>query len=343
MTRDLTLIPALRRFTRRGFGATLVAAALAACGGGGGGDDAAGPALQSPPTVAATLTQSGGEAMAAVQALNSGAATIVSKNAALEAGALFAPVGASSSPLNLRSTLARTSRERALARETVGCADLGLSPCSGSVTLDISDSSDGTVFPAGSHATATFNGLSFSDAGSAFSINGMFRIDFLTAIDFDVADFANARLQITLSNLSGNVEGVSFGPESAVALYEFDGIGMPAVTIDGLRMTGLDSLNVTDADNYSAIGTRARLAHWAAASTYVDVNFSNWSVSAGRPTAGSTATITAGTGSVSISVDGASASQVVYLVDVSAGGVTTSYQVTATLGANAPAYTFVAL
>jgi hypothetical protein len=340
MPQDLSFIACLHRISRRGFGAAVFAATLAACGG-GGGDDVAGPVLQAPPTTAATLAQSGAEAIAGVQALHSGAAAIISKTTALDAGSLFSPLGASASPMNLRNTVARAAREQALARQTIGCSQLEIGACSGSVTVDYNFDGSATVLPAGSYLAMTFNDLAGTLEGSAFSMSGTFRMDFLTSVDIQAANFANARLQIGLDDLSGTADGVSFGPESEVALYEFDANGVPTITIDGLRLAGLANLNVIDADDYSAAGTRLRFAHWAAASTYVDVLYSSWIVSAGRPSVGSTATITAGTnGSAAILVTGASATEVVYRVDLTVGGATTQYLVSADLGTSPPSYTF---
>jgi hypothetical protein len=327
------------------FTAATLSALLAACGGGGGSDDAAaaGPVLQAPPATAGALTQSGTEAMAAVQAAHSNAALMVKKSSALEGGSLFAPLGASGSPLNLRNVVAGAAREQALARETANCADLGLVNCSGSVTFDSNFDDNANTLPAGTYVAMQFNSLSFSEGGVATSMNGGFRMDFLTAIDLQTSSFANARMQVTLNNLGGTVNGISFGPDTALALYEFDANGAPAVTIDGLRITGLGNLNVTDASNYSAYGTSLRAAHWSNSGAYVDVNYSSWLVIAGRPVFASAATISAGpngsNGSAAIVVDSSTASQVVYRVRLTTGGTSTDYVVTANLGTSPPSYT----
>ena len=325
---------------RRSFGATALCVLLAACGGGGGGGDDAGPVLVAPPSTAATLTQGSADAMAGVQALNSGAAAVVSKSAALDAGSLFAPVGASASALSLRGSGAR---EQALARETVGCGELGFTGCSGSVTFDFNFDPNAATLPAGSYFALTFNNLSGSFEGSAFSMSGTLRTDFVTAIDTQAATLANAQFRVTLDGLSGTADGVSFGPESDVALYEFDAAGVPTITIDGLRLSGLDGLNVTDADNYIATGTQLRFAHWTAVSTYIDIDYNNWAVSAGRPTLGSTAALSAGTsGGATVTVTSSSPSQVVYRVDLNVGGNIVQYLVTADYAGGTPSYTVVA-
>jgi hypothetical protein len=321
-----------------------LATLLAACGGGGGGgEEAAGPVLVAPPTAAATLAQTDNEAMAAVQALNSSNSVLVSKSAALQGGSLFAPVGASGSPLNVRNTLAGAAREQALSRETVSCANLGLTSCSGSVTFDTNVVADNaTVVPAGSYFAATFNNLSGAADGDAVSMNGLFRMDFLTALNIDALDFANARFQVTLGGLSGTVDGITFGPETALALYEFDPRGTPTLTIDGLRIQG--GVSTTDAQNYSVSnGTRLRTAHWSNAAGYVDVQFTeSWIVSQGRPSAGSSAIISGGNASMTIRVQSSSAGSVVYAVTATVNGATVSYTVTATYPASgAPTYTVV--
>jgi hypothetical protein len=313
---------------------------LAACGGGGGGggDEAAGPVLVAPPTTAATLAQSTSEAMAAVQSLNDNATMLLSKSAALQGGALFAPVGASASPLNLRNTVVGAAREQALARETVACGNLGLTSCSGSATFDTNVADNATMLAAGSYFAITFNGLTGGAGDSALSMNGLFRMDFLTTLDIDALDFANARFQLTLGNLSGTVDGISFGPETALALYEFDPRGTPTVTIDGSRIEGLGGVRGTNAQNYGVTATRLRTAHWNNTAGYIDVNFGDWIVVQGRPTGGSTAAINAGAASAAISVQSSSQAEVVYVVRIVLGGVTTTYLVTATYINDVPSY-----
>lgn len=327
--------------TRRGFSLGVLAVAVAACGGGGGGDDAAGPAVQAPPATAAALTQSSAEAMAAVQALDSSTSVLLRKRTALQGGSLFAPLGASSSPANLRNSVARGAREQALARETATCSELGLSACSGSVTFDYNFDDEASVLPAGTYVAVRFNALSGNYAGSAFSMDGTFRMEFLTALDIDAMNFANACFQVTLDSFTGTAEGVSFGPETSAALYEFDTEGVPAVTIDGLRIRGLDNMLVSNDSNYTLNDFDLRTTYWGGATTYVDVDFSNWTVASGRPTNASTAIISAGANAsigIGIVVQSSSQGQVVYSVRVTAGGVFTDYLVTATYTNNVPSY-----
>jgi hypothetical protein len=183
-----------------------------------------------------------------------------------------------------------------------------------------------------------FNGLSGSYAGSPLTLDGSFRLDFLTTLDLVTFELANARFQITLSNFGGSAEGMSFGPETAVALYEFDAQGQLAVTIDGLRFAG--GVNVTDALNYSVNpGTVLRTAHWSNAAGYVEVDFDSWQVAQGRPGAGSSATITGTNGSATIVVQSSSASLVVYQVSVTIDGATTAYVVSADLTTPPPSWT----
>ena len=210
-------------------------------------------------------------------------------------------------------------------------------PCSGSVTFETNlDNPDGTNWSAGSYFSMTFNDLD----SSTIALNGTLRLDFLTAINLD-AGFASAQVKISLTNLSGTVNGISFGPENVAALLVFDASGIPTVTIDGMWIDGLEQLYVTDADNYSASGTYLRRSHWSSTSGYVDVDFTSWDVVNGLPTVGSTATITAGTSSATIAVLSSSQNLVVYRVWLTVNGITSVYDVTADYSTNPPTYTVV--
>ena len=212
--------------------------------------------------------------------------------------------------------------------------------CEGSVTVDTNAPETSSVWPAGTYVLMTFNALSGRLARSNFSMNGSVRIDFLTAFDTNATSFVNTRLQIATTNVSGSVDGVTFGPESGVALIEFDAGGAGTVTVDGVRISGLAGLTLTDANNFSIVGTVLRSAYWASASTFVDTTFTNWVVVAGRPQTGSAGSISAGAASVAIGVSSSSASTVVYGVLVDAAGAATRYVVTATYpdGGGVPTY-----
>ena len=248
------------------------------------------------------------------------------------------------SALSWSRTALSATRERALATETLTCADFFGSPsCSGSVRVETNASASDTVIPAGSYVSMSFAALQGSFDGSPVQLNGTLRIDFLTAFDSQADSVAGLRMQITFTTFSGTAEGVAFGPLTEIALYEFDGQGAAQVTIDGLRITGFDTLTVTDADNYSLANVTLRRAHWAAAVGYVDMSFQGWSVVNGRPSVNSRATITTPNSSIAVVVTSSSAGSVVYAVTASVNGAAVSYAVTASYPASgAPTYTVVA-
>ena len=49
----------------------------------------------------------------------------------------------------------------------------------------------------------------------------------------------------------GDAPAGPFGPESEVALIEFDAQGDALLTVDGRSFSGLSGITVTDANNYS--------------------------------------------------------------------------------------------
>jgi hypothetical protein len=324
-------------------GAGLVMA-LAACGGGGDGGEPAGPTLLSPPATAATLAVSTTEAQEAVKAALGGGQTVVTRAKGLDSSFFLIgnPLGAGSVHISLAGRAVAAARERALAVQSIGCAQVfGTTACTGSITIDSNINGSSTVVPAGGFVAMSFNGLSGLLGGSAFSMNGSVRIDFLTAFDTAAASPVNTGILITTSNVSGSAGGVSFGPDSSLVLIEIDAAGVAAVTVDGVRITGLDGVTITDAENYRISGTTLRRAYWAGASAYIDASFSNWVVVGGRPQAGSTVTVSAGTSSVAIAVTNSSSTTVVYDVLITVGGAATRYSVTATYpaGGGAPSYT----
>lgn len=309
-----------------------MAGLMAGCGGGGSDADTAAPTLQTPPTTAATLTQSSSEAQEAVKAALTGSATVVTQRAGLDASFFLigSPLGAAGTPVSLAGRVMAASRQQALAVQTLACsALLDAGTCSGSVTLD-TNAPDSSVWPAGTYVVMTFNALSGTSEGSSLSMNGTVRIDFLSAFNTNATSFANVRMQVATSSVSGSVDGVTFGPETGVALLEFDAAGAGTLTIDGVRITGLDGLTVTDANNFGIVGTVLRSAYWGAASTYVDTSFTQWVMTAGRPQAGSSLSIAAGTASVAIGVTSSSTTTVVYDVLVTTAGGASRYSVTAT-------------
>jgi hypothetical protein len=319
---------------------------LAACGGGGdsGEPTNTAPVLTAPPTTSAALQTTSTEASGAVAAAVDSAQRMVTLDASLSGNNVL-PVGNSvSSPLSWTRTALSAEREQALAVRSLTCADFFSSTaCTGSWSIDTNAANSATAFPAGTYASLQFNNLQGSFGGSPLSINGTLRADFLTPFDPNAASTAGLSFQLTFTNLSGMAEGTSFGPINAVALYVHDGMGVETVTIDGQRIIGFDNLTVTNADNYSLPNLQLRRAHWAAATGYVDVSFSNWSVVNGRPIVGSAVSIAATGGSISISVMSSSSSAVVYAATATVNGVTVYYTVTATYPASGGAPSYVAV
>ena len=242
-----------------------------------------------------------------------------------------------------RAALSAT-RERALATQTVTCAQFfGTSSCSGSLTVNTNASGSGPVIPAGTYAIVTFNALQGGFDGSPVLVNGTMRMDYLSTFDASTSSPAGLRAQLTFTDFSGTADGVSFGPLTEVALYEFDNQGVGTMTIDGLRIVGCDTMDVSDADNYSLADVTLRRAHWTTATGYVDMQFVGWSVVEGRPSVNSRATITAPNSSIAVVVTSSSAGSVVYAVTATVNGAVVSYTVTASYPVSgAPTYTVVA-
>jgi hypothetical protein len=320
-----------------------LATLLAACGGGGGGGDSAGPVLEAPPATAAGLQTTSTEASGAAAASMDSAQRMVQLSASLR-GSIPVLANGGSAALSWSRTALSASRERALATETVTCAEFfGSSSCSGSLTVNTNASGSGPMIPAGTYVDMRFNALQGSIDGSPVLVNGSLRMEYLSSFNADASSLAGLRAQLTFTDFSGTAEGVSFGPLNEVALYEFDNQGVGTMTIDGLRIIGFDTLTVTDADNYSLANVTLRRAHWAAAAGYVDMSFQGWSVVNGRPSMNSRATITTPNSSITVVVRSSSASSVVYAVTATVNGAAVSYTVTATYPASgAPTYTVVA-
>jgi hypothetical protein len=325
------------------WGTFLLGAALAACGGGGGGSDDQGPVLEAPPTTAATLQAVGTDVQSAAQTAVDSARRLAELSASLSDSAL--PVGSGrATPAAWGRMALAPAREQALERQTLSCsAFLSTSNCTGSVTVDTNFNGAGSVFPPGTYVTLTFNALTAVVQGESLALSGTLRVDYPTGFDPNATTFANQRFQLTLDGFAGSAQGVSFGPLDEVALYEYDSQGVETVTIDGLRITGFDTLTLTDANNYALPNVRLRRAHWAVPTTYVDLGFSNWTVTGGRPAAGGRVTVTAGNGSVVVDVLSSSTTTVVYAVSLSVGGATSSWTVTATYPAGGGAPTYVAV
>jgi hypothetical protein len=210
------------------------------------------------------------------------------------------------------------------------------------VTTNASDP-NATVLPAGTTIQVAFNALSGTVSGMPVAFNGVMRLDYLTAFDLNAVSLAGVSFRLTLTDFSGTAEGVAFGPVTETALFEFDSQGVASITIDGLRVRGLDNLVITNAGTYSLAGVSLRRAHWEALTSYVDVNFTSWGVLNGRPTVNSLASIEVPGSRIGILVLSSSTSTMVYEVTCQVGGTLSTYLVTATYpaGGGAPTYTVV--
>jgi hypothetical protein len=328
---------------QRWLAAAGLATFLAACGGGGGSSADAAPVLEAPPATAAALQTSSVEASGATAASADSAQRLVQLSAGLN-GNLVPLAGNGSPVLSWSRAALSASRERALATQTLSCADFfGTASCSGSVRVDSNGNGAGSMIPAGTYVTLTFSALQGSFDGSPVLLNGTLRLDYLTAFDVNAASPAGLRLQLGFTDFSGNADGVAFGPLTEIALYEFDSQGVGQLTIDGLRIIGFETVSVTDANNYSLPNVTLRRAHWAVPAGYVDMSFQGWSVVNGRPSVNSRATITAPNSSIAVVVASSSPSTVVYAVAATVNGAAVSYTVTASYPASgAPSYTVVA-
>jgi hypothetical protein len=315
--------------------------ALVGCGGGGGGGGSEPPpTLVVPPTTPATLGASTTEAAAAAQGAAQAAAKAVELYATLGQGPL--PVTAQGGVM-ARVLSGRVLREQPQARETLTCSEfLGVSTCTGTVTIDTNVADSGIAVP-GTYVAIIFNGLQATVDGDTLSLDGTMRIDFLTTFDLNSSSFANQRMELTLDDFAGSADGVSFGPYNVRALIEYDANEVSTLTIDGVRISGLENIVVNDGLNYGLTNVALRRAVWSSATAYVDYAFDQWNVAAGRPTVGSGATISAGTGSIAVEVTASSSTLVVYAVTITLGGVSTNYTVTAAypVGGGAPTYTAV--
>lgn len=322
-----------------------LATLLGACGGGGGDSAAAAaPVLEAPPSTAASLQTTSMEASGAAAATADSSQRLVQLSASLN-GNLLPLASSGTSALSWSRAALSASREHPLATRSLTCADFfGTTACSGSLTVDTNATGTGSVIPAGTYVTLTFSALQGSLSGSPMLLNGTLRLDYLTSFDVNAATPAGLRFQLGFSGFSGTSEGVSFGPLSAIALYEFDAQGAGQLTIDGLRITGFETVTVTDANNYSLPNVTVRRAHWATPAGHVDLHFSHWSVVNRRPALNSTAIISVPGSSVTVIVRESSASSVVYEVNALVNGAAVSYTVTASYpaGGGAPTYTVVA-
>ena len=333
----------------RCWGPVALAAVLVACGGGGGGGTSA-PSVAAPPSAGAALANSSNEAAQSAQTAVASAGAAAARVGTLSGlSAVFgAPVGTQSAPRaealgaprGEASGAAPTQRKRALAVQALACADLVDPPCSGSASADTNIPATATGIVPGNFFDLQFAAVSGSLFGRSVVLNGHMRIDFLSALAFDATQFPGLDLQILLDGFNGSVNGVAFGPTSDLARLQINGQGLVTVTAAGATYTGLNTITPSGNGNYSVGNATVRVSYWSDPSKYVELNLQNWNVAAGRPGAGSRATLSAAQGSIALNVTSSTPGSVVYAAVITAGGVTSPYVVTATYpaGGGAPSY-----
>ncbi|CAD5374308.1 conserved exported hypothetical protein [Rubrivivax sp. A210] len=312
-----------------------LAALLVACGGGGDATSSQPAQVVAPPTTPATLGTTEAEASAAVQAAVASADAAVNRSSALSGlGALLGtPIGMAPEP--------QATRAQPLVVRNLPCGDLIDAPCNGSATVDTNLADNATAIPAGAFFDVRFNAVSGFIFGRSATLAGRLRMDFLSAIDADAQTPAGLHVILTTEQFGGSLGGRAFGPVSDIAELRISAQGVASVVAAGRQYTGLGTVSVTDANNYTLGSGSVRAAHWTAANTYVDLAFENWRVVNGRPAPGSALTVNGAAGnSASIRVSGTTADTVVYAVTLTSAAATLNFSVIATYpaGGGAPSY-----
>lgn len=311
----------------------LMGVALVACGGGGGGADTS--PIAGPPSTPAALAATAAEANESVKSAIASADVVANKSGTLSglSALLGAPIGMAPQDI--------TSFKQESALQNLACGDIFDTPCSGSATADTNVDMNAVRIPAGSYFDIRFSSASGKLFGASIMLDGRMRMDFLSEVNANQASPAGLDVKLTLDRLSGSVNGRSFGPISDVSELKIDGSGTATLVGGGYRFNGLSGVSVTDATNYRIASGGVRGSYWGGSGGYVDVSYTNWRMSGGRPTTGSAATIAAGNGnSITVSVTGSTPTTVTYAVAINLGGITKAYVVTATYpaGGGAPTY-----
>lgn len=294
-------------------GATVVAGTLAACGGGGGGSTY-GDDVKAPPSAAASITASSSGAIGGVQSAVAASNRAIDSQASLVGlDVLFGGAGASG-----KVSAQGAGKVRAQASDTVSCYEIfEVTPCAGSVVVSTNADANSNTIPAGKYIAFDFQQIAFGSGTEAVAIDGGLRVDFETSVNFAVGFRPGDSLRIGFEGIRGSSGGVAFGPVdfSARLQYSADGVQL---TADGVRYTALD---IGSANGASIITSgAARIEHPAQPGTYVDVDFANWQRLNGRPTTGSTATVSAGVWTVQVSVTATTATTVTYRAVVAESG-----------------------
>ncbi|MGC4076721.1 MAG: hypothetical protein QM702_06735 [Rubrivivax sp.] len=306
-------------------GTAVVAGTLAACGGGGGGGSPYGDDVKAPPTAAATITGTSSGAIGGVQSAVAASDRAIDSQASLVGLDLL--LGGASVTGKVSAQGAGTVR--AQASQSASCYELlKITPCAGQVVVSGSADLNSALIPAGKYVQVDFQDLAFGSGSEAVAIDGALRIDFETALDANAGFRIGDSLRIGFDTLRGSVGGVAFGPVDFSARLQYTAAGFQ-LTADGVRYTALD----IGSSNGASIITSgaARIEHPAQPGAYVDVDFANWQRLNGRPTTGSSATVSAGAWTVQVSVAATTATTVTYRAVVAESGTTRgTYTIVAT-------------
>ncbi|BAL94097.1 hypothetical protein [Rubrivivax gelatinosus] len=303
-------------FAWRFAGAALVTGSLAACGGGGGGGSPYGDDVKAPPTAAATFTATSGSAIGGVQSAVAASDRAIDSQASLVGlDVLLGDAGASG-----KVSAKSAGTVHAQASDTASCYELfQVTPCAGQVVVSTNADANSNVIAAGKYIAFDFQQIAFGSGNAAVAIDGGLRVDFETAVNFDVGLRPGDSLRIAFDGLRGNSGGVAFGPVDFSARLQYSTAGFQ-LTADGVRYTALD---IGSSGGASVISSgAARLEHPAQPGTYVDVDFANWQRLNGRPVSGSSATVSAGVWTVQVTVTATTTTTVTYRAVVSESGAT---------------------
>jgi len=316
-----------------------LAAALAACGGGGSSDGGS-------PTD--NLYAASSEAQKAVEGSLSAANTAVSKSVVLGQNPLFdlgSPSAAAAS-----AAAAKRPRAQALALskpqavQAFTCVELELftGPCTGSATVEANFAADAVKIPASGFIAMSFTNLAGPVDGLSISLSGQYRIDFLSEIDTKATSYANAHLKLSTTAFAGKLGDYGFGPDTSVAMVDYDASGAPTLTIGDLVLSKVQLEGTLSNTQYRLANAQVRQPYWASGSgNKIDYLLKPWELKASRPALGSIATLAASNGaSAKVEVTASAATSVVYAVQISEAGATKRYTVTASYpsGSDTPSY-----
>lgn len=332
-----TLFLSPRRWVVRAL-APAAAAVLVACGGGGGDSTSPADQVAGPPTAAASLVGTSADASQSARAAVAGADAAAARAASLSglSALLGQPVGSA-----LVRPAAANTREQIQAVTTSSCVDFFETlSCTGSITVDTNVADTANTVGPNDYADVRFQSVSGPLLGNQVSLSGRLRVDFLSVLNLNASTFPGMDVLLTLDGFSGTVNGSAFGPLSDVGRLQIDSSGASTVTAGGARYQGLSGVTTSGTGSYRIGSGTVRTGHWTNSNTYVDLSLSSWQVSNGRPAPGSRATLTAGQGSIDITVASSSTESVTFTVSITVNGVATHYLVTASYpgGSGTPTY-----